>query len=143
MGTEQRYDIYDLFLTFPEPLVPRHRRLEVAERLDRKAPSSRRSMKTRCATRSTASFLQASKRWRSASCIPTPMTRTNSRVAAIARERHPQLALSVSCDVVPELGEYQRCVTTCANAYVQPLMARYVARLAGTCASAALAARCV
>src|SRR5207244_2195964 len=35
MGTEQRYDIYDLFLRFPEPLVPRSRRLEVAERLDR------------------------------------------------------------------------------------------------------------
>src|SRR5215469_1429546 len=34
MGTEQRYDIYDLFLGFPEPLVPRHRRLEVRERLD-------------------------------------------------------------------------------------------------------------
>ena len=35
MGTEQRYDIYDLFLAFPEPLVPRRLRLEVAERLDR------------------------------------------------------------------------------------------------------------
>ena len=35
MGTEQRYDIYDLFLKFPEPLVPRRHRLEVAERIDR------------------------------------------------------------------------------------------------------------
>src|SRR5947209_18020484 len=35
MGTEQRYDIYDLFLEFPEPLVPRRRRLEGAERIDR------------------------------------------------------------------------------------------------------------
>src|ERR1700723_484394 len=34
-GTEQRYDIYDLFLTYPDPLVPRRRRLEVAERIDR------------------------------------------------------------------------------------------------------------
>jgi 5-oxoprolinase (ATP-hydrolysing) len=34
MGTEQRYDIYDLFLRFPDPLVPRRRRLEVAERMD-------------------------------------------------------------------------------------------------------------
>jgi 5-oxoprolinase (ATP-hydrolysing) len=33
-GTEQRYDIYDLFLQFPEPLVPRSRRLEVPERID-------------------------------------------------------------------------------------------------------------
>ena len=35
MGTEQRYDIYDLFLRFPDPLVPRRHRLEVAERIDR------------------------------------------------------------------------------------------------------------
>src|SRR4051812_29138268 len=35
MGTEQRYDIYDLFLSFPEPLVPRRHRLEIGERLDR------------------------------------------------------------------------------------------------------------
>src|SRR5436305_13590287 len=35
MGTEQRYDIYDLFLQYPEPLVPRRRRLEVPERMDR------------------------------------------------------------------------------------------------------------
>src|SRR5215468_10411334 len=35
MGTEQRYDIYDLFLQFPEPLVPRRRRIEVSERMDR------------------------------------------------------------------------------------------------------------
>src|ERR1044071_1819423 len=35
MGTEQRYDIYDLFLTFPEPLVSRDLRLEVSERIDR------------------------------------------------------------------------------------------------------------
>jgi len=35
MGTEQRYDIYDLFLRFPDPLVPRRHRLEIPERIDR------------------------------------------------------------------------------------------------------------
>jgi 5-oxoprolinase (ATP-hydrolysing) len=35
MGTEQRYDIYDLFLQFPDPLVPRRHRMEVTERMDR------------------------------------------------------------------------------------------------------------
>ena len=34
MGTEQRYDIYDLFLKFPDPLVPRRHRLEIPERID-------------------------------------------------------------------------------------------------------------
>src|SRR6476646_7121673 len=35
MGTEQRYDIYDLFLQFPDPLVPRRHRMEITERMDR------------------------------------------------------------------------------------------------------------
>src|SRR5436190_13266141 len=35
MGTEQRYDIYDLFLKYPDPLVRRRHRLEVRERMDR------------------------------------------------------------------------------------------------------------
>ena len=35
MGTEQRYDIYDLFLQYPAPLVPRRHRLEATERMDR------------------------------------------------------------------------------------------------------------
>ncbi len=39
------------------------------------------------------------------------------------------MAVSISSDVVAELWEYQRCNTTCANAYVQPLMGRYIAKL--------------
>ena len=41
MGTEQRYDIYDLFLQYPAPLVPRRRRLEVPERMDRDDEANR------------------------------------------------------------------------------------------------------
>src|SRR6185437_888734 len=49
--------------------------------------------------------------------------------AAIAQAAQPQLSISISSDVVPELREYPRFVTTCANAYVQPLMDRYIRRL--------------
>ena len=45
------------------------------------------------------------------------------------RAAFPDIAVSISSDVVAELWEYQRCNTTCANAYVQPLMGRYIARL--------------
>src|SRR5262249_1809162 len=48
--------------------------------------------------------------------------------AELLRCEFPQLAVSLSCDVVAELREYPRAVTTCANAYVQPLMANYLAR---------------
>src|ERR1043166_5160924 len=96
MGTEQRYDIYDLFLKFPAPLVPRRRRIEILERMDARGR------------------------------VVTPLDLDAGRAAAgrLADER----AVSASCDVVAARREYPRAVTTCANAYVQPLMASYLAR---------------
>jgi 5-oxoprolinase (ATP-hydrolysing) len=129
MGTEQRYDIYDLFLAFPEPLVPRHRRLEVRERLDRNGNVI--TALNEAQLKAALDVLVSEGVGAIAVCLLHAYAndRHERRVAEIIREQHPQLSVSLSCDVVAELGEYQRCVTTCANAYVQPLMARYVARL--------------
>jgi 5-oxoprolinase (ATP-hydrolysing) len=129
MGTEQRYDIYDLFLGFPEPLVPRHRRLEVRERLDRNG--SVVAALDEAQVSAVLDQLVSEGVAAIAVCFLHAYAndRHERRVAEIVRELHPQLSVSLSCDVVAELGEYQRCVTTCANAYVQPLMARYVERL--------------
>src|SRR5262249_54408347 len=127
MGTEQRYDIYDLFLGFPEPLVPRRHRLEIGERVDRDgrvvAPLDENEV--RAAVRSLVDdgveaiaicFLHA---------YANPAHEQAAR-AVIERE-FPKLFVSLSCEVVAELREYPRAVTTCANAYVQPLMDRYLA----------------
>jgi N-methylhydantoinase A len=58
------------------------------------------------------------------------------RVATILRERLPGMYVSVSSDLVPRLGEYERTATTLLNAYLGPIVARYTAalqeRLAGT-----------
>ena len=129
MGTEQRYDIYDLFLRYPEPLVPRRRRLEVAERMDRDGqtviPLDRgavrdvaRSLATEGVEAIAVCFLHAYR------------NPAHEREAGeIIRTLLPGIAVSLSSDVVAELWEYQRLVTTCANAFVQPLMDRYVRRL--------------
>jgi 5-oxoprolinase (ATP-hydrolysing) len=128
MGTEQRYDIYDLFLKFPESLVPRDRRLEVPERIDRDGnvlttldESAVRAVLRRLLAEGVEAvavvFLHSYRN-------PTH----ERRVAAIARDEFPELAVSCSADVVAEMGEYQRCVTACANAYVRPLMDRYLKR---------------
>ena len=50
-------------------------------------------------------------------------------VRALIEREFPDLFVSLSSDVVAELREYPRAVTTCANAYVQPLMDRYLANL--------------
>ena len=129
MGTEQRYDIYDLFLQFPDPLVPRRHRLEVAERMDRDGnvltPLDADEVRA-VAQRLAAEGVEAI-----AICFLHAYRNPahEREAAAIVRAAYPDTAVSISSDVVAELWEYQRCNTTCANAYVQPLMGRYIARL--------------
>jgi len=128
MGTEQRYDIYDLFLKFPEPLVPRRRRIEIPERMDARgavvtpldldaARAAARALVDEGVEAIAVCFLHAYR------------NPAHERAAAeLLRREFPRVAVSLSCEVVAELREYPRAVTTCANAYVQPLMARYLAR---------------
>ncbi|MFS8478954.1 MAG: hydantoinase/oxoprolinase family protein [Micromonosporaceae bacterium] len=52
------------------------------------------------------------------------------RIAQIAAEELPGIPVSVSSTVLPELREYERTITTVANAYVQPQVARYLNNLA-------------
>ena len=129
MGTEQRYDIYDLFLQFPDPLVPRRHRLEVTERIDRDGNAV--AQLDAAEVRTTAQRLVADGIEAIAICfLHAYRNPTHEREAAeIVRTAFPDIAVSISSDVVAELWEYQRCNTTCANAYVQPLMSRYIAKL--------------
>jgi len=128
-GTEQRYDIYDLFLTYPKPLVPRRHRLEVAERIDRDGQvvtaldvegvrRATRSLRDAGAEAVAICFLNAYRE-----------PRHEREAAAIVRAELPGVPVSISSEVVAEIGEYARFVTACANAYVQPLMATYLRRL--------------
>src|SRR5215467_7853808 len=128
MGTEQRYDIYDLFLKFPAPLVLRWRRIEIPERMD-----ARGRVVTPLdgdAVRAAARRLADEGVEAIAVCfLHAYRNPAHERAAAeLLRREFPHLAVSLSCEVVAELREYPRAVTTCANAYVQPLMASYLAR---------------
>lgn len=136
MGTEQRYDIYDLFVAFPAPLVSRELRLEVAERIDAGGKV--------VTPLDEEGVLHAAEALVAAGCEAIALSFLHAyanpaherRAAGIIRAAFPDISVSVSSDVVAEMGEYQRTVTTCANAYVQPLMVRYLDRL-----ETALAAR--
>lgn len=126
MGTEQRYDIYDLFLSFPAPLVPRRHRLEIGERLDRDgrvvAPLDPAQVRA-AAQRLVDDGVEAV-----AICfLHSYANAVHEQVArGLIEKEFPKLFVSLSSDVVAELREYPRAVTTCANAYVQPLMDRYL-----------------
>jgi 5-oxoprolinase (ATP-hydrolysing)/N-methylhydantoinase A len=141
MGTEQRYDIYDLFLRFPEPLVDRRHRLEVPERMDVLGRVVRpldigavrgavRRLVDDGIEAVAVCFLHA---YRNAE--------HEHEVRALVAREFPDLCVSLSSEVVGELREYQRCVTTCANAYVQPLMARYLGRFAAELAARGFSGR--
>ncbi|MGG5817419.1 hydantoinase B/oxoprolinase family protein [Falsiroseomonas sp. HW251] len=136
MGIEQRYDIYDLFLTFPDPMVPRARRIGVPERLDRDGQVLT-PLDLDAVRAALTGFVKDGVQAVAVCFLHSYRNPAHEQaVAALIREEFPQIAVSLSSEVVAELREYQRCATTCANAYVQPLMDRYLGRL-----EAALAAR--
>ena len=129
LGNESRYDQYDLNIVLPEPLVPRHLRLTVPERLDRQGrvllPLDEAAVRAlvpeleREAVESIAvGFLHG---------FVNPAH--ERRTAEILGEALPGVPISLASEVSPEMREWERFSTTAANAYVQPLMARYLRRL--------------
>ncbi|MFM9887481.1 MAG: hydantoinase/oxoprolinase family protein [Burkholderiales bacterium] len=130
-GTELRYELYDLFIEFPAPLVPRERRIGITERMlfDGTVLTPLVESEVRTAARDLAADgVEAI-----AVCfLHSYANAANEDAAARAIEAESLgLSVSLSSRVLPEIGEYGRLSTTVANAYVQPLMSRYLAQLAG------------
>jgi N-methylhydantoinase A len=130
MGNESRYDQYDLNIVLPEPLVPRHLRLPVPERLDNEGnvllPLDL------AAVRDLVPLLQRERVESIAiGLLHAFVNPTHERrVRDVLAEQLPDIPVSLSSDVSPEMREWERFSTTVANAYVQPLMARYLRGLA-------------
>jgi N-methylhydantoinase A/oxoprolinase/acetone carboxylase beta subunit len=128
-GTELRYDLYDLLIEFPEPLVPRERRVGIAERTDWNG-KVRRPVDADEVTRAVRALVERGVDSVAICFLHSYANAQNEEQAgAAARAAAPGLAVSLSSRVLPEIGEYGRASTTVANAYVQPIMARYLARL--------------
>jgi N-methylhydantoinase A len=131
MGREMRYDLYDLALEKPEPLAPRPRRHVVTERLDASGRVLRRLEENE--VREAARALKAQGVEAVAVCLLHSYLDPahERRVGAILAEELPGVPVTLSSDVAPEIREYDRANTACVNAYVQPLMDRYLAKLEG------------
>lgn len=129
IGREGRYDIYDLFLILPEPLVERQLRLEVPERVDAQGEVlttlDETALRGGCQKLAAEDIDAIAITFLHAYANP----RHERRAAGIVREIMPDVSISLSHEVAPELREYERTSTTVANAYVQPLTARYLDRL--------------
>lgn len=141
MGREIRYAPYDIFAEFPEPLVPRHRRLEVQERVraDGKVLIPLAEEEARAVVRHLPGLGVDSV----AVCLLNSFENPAHELALkqIVQEELPGLSLSISYEVLPQIREYERTSTTVANAYVKPLVERYLRRLAGRLAGLGFAGR--
>ncbi len=129
MGTESRFEQYDIYMEKPVPLVPRHLRFPVPERLNAAGeailPLDEEAV-AGIARRLAAHEVESA----AVGLLHSYVNPAHEqRVAAILRKALPDLAITLSSEVAPEMREYERLSTACANAYVQPLMARYLRKL--------------
>jgi N-methylhydantoinase A len=129
IGSEGRFDQYDLQIEKQIPLVPRALRLTVPERVDARGQTilamdedafgRHVSLMRRENVESIAiCFLH--------SYVNGDHERRAREILACAL---PDIPISISCEVCPEIREYERTSTTVANAYVRPQMADYLARM--------------
>ena len=129
MAFENRFEQYDIYMDRPEPLVPRHLRLGVRERIDARGnvliPLDENGLDPVVATLKeegveavAVGFLHA-----------YVDGRHERAVRGLLAEAMPGLPVTLSSEVSPEIREYERWSTAAANAYVQPLMAGYIGRL--------------
>jgi len=129
MGNESRYDQYDLNIVLPEPLVPRHLRLPVPERLDNTGKI------LRPLDEAAVHALIPVLRQENVESIAVGLLHAfvnpihERRIQAILHDALPNIPISLSSEVSPEMREWERFSTTVANAYVQPMMASYLRRL--------------
>lgn len=129
IGRERRYDIYDISLENPEPLVPRFLRREVTERLDNTGqvlipldPAEALNVVRGLVADGVEAL---------AVCLLHSFRNPTHELLMkkLSAEEFPWLACSLSCEVVPEIREYERTSTTVANVYVQPLAKQYLTQL--------------
>ena len=130
IGRESRYDIYDLNLQIPAPLVPRARRLEVEERISADGevlvPLDEKN-----AAEAIAYLVEHQKVEALAICLLNGFAypQHERRLADIVQAAYPDLVISVSHQVAGEIREYERSSTTSIDAYVKPMVRSYVSRL--------------
>ncbi|HWZ67061.1 MAG TPA: hydantoinase/oxoprolinase family protein, partial [Stellaceae bacterium] len=126
---ENRFEQYDVNIDLPPPLVPRRRRFPVRERIDARGrvlmaldEAGVSSLADRLAAEGIESvaigFLHS---------FTNPAH--ERRAGELVAERLPTVPVTLSSDVSPEMREYERFSTACANAYVQPLISRYLVNL--------------
>ncbi|MFL5655551.1 MAG: hydantoinase/oxoprolinase family protein [Ktedonobacteraceae bacterium] len=129
IGRENRYELYDLMLEMPQPLVPRYLRFGVSQRTLADGTTLQELDVTfveRLTRELVASGIEAV-------AIAFLNSFTNAaaeqEARAIVQRVAPGMRVSISSEVVPEIREFERTSTTIANVYVQDRVERYLREL--------------
>ena len=130
LGREIRYDAYDIFSEYPKPIVPRTLRMEIDERLtadgiilkdvdEKEVLDVLEKLKTEGIESVAVCFINS---------YENPVN--EKKIKEIIEKETPDLFLSTSFEVLPQIREYERTCTTAVNAYVKPITYRYLKKLA-------------
>ncbi len=129
IARERKYDLYDIDIDNPPPLVPRNLRLEVAERM--------RADGSVAVPLDEPQLLRQAEALRAEGCTSIALVFLHSyanpaheiAAAQAIAARMPAMFVTPSHEVVREIREYERASTTVASAYIKPIAAHYLAAL--------------
>ena len=141
IGRQIRPRMYDLKADHPPPLSPRHLRFEISERIGGRGQVIRALSEE--AIRETVDRVAATDTAACAVCLLFSFLEPDHerRIGAELRSRLPERSVSLSSEVQPEFREYERFSTTLLNAYLQPVIGRYMQTLGERFAALAPRAR--
>lgn len=126
MRTENRFEQYDLNITLPKPLIARPDRFTLSERIGAKG----QVLKPLNVEEANALVSQIRDGGYTSVAIGFMHSYLNgeheSMVRDILLEHLPELSVSISSEVSPQMREFERFNTVCANAYVRPVMESYL-----------------
>ena len=129
IGRESRYDIYDLNPEFPDPLVKGSRRQELTERTS----ASGQVLQSPSVQEIKVTIQELIDKGVESVAICLLHSYINSEneneIGKVIKKSFPELSYSLSSDVCPEIREYERTSTTVANAYIKPIVSKYLKNL--------------
>ena len=129
MRTESRFEQYDLNLKLPEPLLPRQQRYVVNERVGASGEIyialDRAEVEDLAHTIKAAGYTSVA-----VGLLHSYLNSSHEElIRDVLNQIIPDVMVSLSCEVSPQMREYERFNTVVANAYIKPLMKSYLTRL--------------